>query len=110
MDKVENYLIDFFSSSESCNACICSQLIFESQAPDKLRQLARNRFNAEIKGFEAQIDKAVKSGDLPGSINVEVLAFRIVATYTGIGQMALVETDKEKLAKNIKGSLTALVE
>lgn len=109
LDKIEKFLIDFFTSRESCNACICSQLIYETHAPDKLRQLARNRFNAELKDFETQIEKAVKSGDLPNSNNVEALAFRIVATYTGIGQMALVETDKEKLAKNIKGALTALV-
>lgn len=107
--EIENYIMDFVSRSESCNACICSQLIYESQAPDSLRQLARDRVNAELEDFADQIEKAIKSGTLPESTDVEVLAFRIVATYSGIGQMALVETDKQKLARNVKGALVSIL-
>lgn len=107
---VENYLIEFLLGGNSFTACICSQLMYECKAPDKLRQLARNRFNAELNDFEDQVGKAIKNGVLSSSTDIGKLAFQIAATYIGIGQLALVETDKEKLVSNIKGSLVSLVE
>ena len=110
LEYIENYLIEVVSESESCNACICSQLIHESEAPGKLRQLALNRFKEEEKDVESQVKISKEAGTLNDSIDVKKRTFSIVAAMHGIGQMALIESDKTKLIKNIKGSLVSILE
>ena len=109
LKKIEAYLIETYTESGAWNACVCGQLIQEREAPEVLRQLALSRFQDEEKDIEAQFRQSKKDGELTNSSDVKNLTFKVVTAMHGIGQMALIEPNKTKLAKNIKGSLTSIL-
>ncbi|MEM9491669.1 MAG: TetR/AcrR family transcriptional regulator, partial [Myxococcota bacterium] len=109
LQELEAHLLEIALKNESSSACICSQLLYEFDAPKRLRELAVERIRAEEKDIESQIRKAKKKGTLDDSANVRDISFRIMATMLGVGQLAMVETSKSKLTKSIRGCLVSIV-
>lgn len=109
LKEIENHLIEIASESGSSSACICSQLIHESGVPENLKQLALSRFQAEQKDIETQIEKYKSNAPSAISNDVKTLTFKVMTTMYGIGQMALIESDKKSLVKNIRGSLVSIL-
>ena len=109
LKMLEDHLIEIVTISGSTNSCILSQLIHDSEAPEVLRKLALERSQEEQILIKNQIEKAKKSGMLENAIDAERLSFRVMATMFGITQMALVQPDKSKLVKGIRGSLVSIL-
>ena len=109
LDKVEDLMIETLSVKEGKNACICSQLIYESEAPETIRDLALNRFREEQRDFEEQVRKNVNNGNLPSETDVEKFTFRIMIALHGINQVSLIVNDRETLPAKIKGSLVSII-
>ena len=109
LGKIEDYLIQFSLTNDTFSACICSQLLHESEVPEKLRQLALRRFWEEGRTLQEQIEKCKQNGSLEKFRDVESLTFRILAAMHGVGQIALIEQDRALFAKQVKGVLVSLV-
>jgi hypothetical protein len=83
--------------------------VYETEAPQALRQLSLSEFRRQEEGIRAQVGKCREQGTLSSSGDVEVLTFRVMIAMYGIGQMALIESNKTKLINSIKGSLVSIV-
>lgn len=110
LNEIENHLVVFVNESKNESSCIMARLIQDSGAPNSLRQIAIERVNAEINMIEKQLKKAQKTNQISNSHNCHKLASRIMIIMLGTMQFGLIQEDKKKFSKTIKGALTSLID
>jgi TetR/AcrR family transcriptional repressor of nem operon len=109
LKALEQHMIDIILGEPEHTACIGSQFVRDSVAPQALRKLVVNRFREEAADITAKVESLLKSRDqISGERDAAFMAFQVVTSLHGLEMMGLVEPDKQAFARRIRGTLTSL--
>ncbi|MEM8863594.1 MAG: TetR/AcrR family transcriptional regulator [Chloroflexota bacterium] len=107
---LEQLVIQRIRQRGRVGACVCTQLIRESDIPQSLKDRAQAYFDQKLERFKHMIIESQSNRTIDPSVSPDHLALLASAMVLGIDQMALAMSDLDSLTEQLEGSPSKWIE